>query len=255
MKTRKAALLVCLGITLAFFTVNARFVSAQDDNQAKREKAFNLLKQNNFTDALPLLEELAKTNTGDPEILYYAGYLTFTNAQNIKDVELRKKAALKARDYLLRARQLGVDNVLMRNMLGGIAADGTIDQLKFSNNVEADPKKASRAAILKPRLKTMQKLSNSTRRFMKPRFTRVIFITNQTSRTRRASGLPKRLLLTRIGKRLIATGATVWQRKVKTRKREKSLSRLTSLSLTVNSRRRELLIGRKQTAQRSGIRR
>ncbi len=139
MKTRKVSLLVCLSVILALFTVNAQAVLAQDDYQAKRAKAFNLLKQNNFTDALPLLEELAKANSEDAEVLYYAGYLTFTTAQqNTKDIELRKKAGLKARAYLLRSQQLGADNALLRNMLADIAPDGTIDSIKFSNNVEAD---------------------------------------------------------------------------------------------------------------------
>ena len=138
MKTQKISLLICLGIMLTFFAVNARIVSAQDDYQAKRAKAFELFKQNKITDAQPLFEELAAARTDDPAVLYYAGYLTVSNAQNFKDPELRRKAGLRARDYLLKAQQLGVDNVLLRNMLGIIGADGTIDPIKFSHIAEAD---------------------------------------------------------------------------------------------------------------------
>lgn len=137
-KTQKIAFLICFGILCGLFAVGARSVSAQDDYTAKRAKTFELLKQNKFTEAQPLLEELAKAKSDDAEVLYYAGYLTFTEAQNVTDSAQRRQAGLKARDYLLRARQLGADNVLLRNMLAGIAPDGTIDRVKFSNNFEAD---------------------------------------------------------------------------------------------------------------------
>lgn len=138
MKTQRVSFLVCVSLMLAFFTINAQFVSAQDDYQAKRAKAFELVKQNKITDAQPLFEELAKAKPDDAGVLYYAGYLTLTNAQNVEDAELRRKAGLQARDYLLKARQLGVDNVMLRNMLGIIAPDGMIDRIKFSNIAEAD---------------------------------------------------------------------------------------------------------------------
>lgn len=138
MKTQKISFLLCVGVMLAFFTTGAHYVSAQDDYQAKRAKAFELVKQSKFTDAQPLFEELAKTRTDDPGVLYYAGYLTAVNAQNVDDAELRRKAGLRARDYLLKARELGIDNAVLRNMLGVIAPDGTIDRIKFSNINEAD---------------------------------------------------------------------------------------------------------------------
>lgn len=138
MKIQKIPLLLYAFTVLILFSINAQFVSGQEDYGEKRARAFELIKKNNFTDAQPLLEELARAKSDDAEVLYYAGFLTFTNAQQVKDPELRKKAGLKAREYLMKARQLGVENVMLKNMLGGIAPDGTIDQLKFSNNVEAD---------------------------------------------------------------------------------------------------------------------
>ena len=138
MKTQKISFLICLGLMLAFFAFSAQFALAQDDYQAKRAKAFELVKQNKITDAQPLFEELAKVRPDDAAVIYYAGYLTLTDAQLIENAELRKKAGLQARDYLLRAQQLGVDNVMLRNMLGTIAADGTVDRIKFSNIAEAD---------------------------------------------------------------------------------------------------------------------
>jgi tetratricopeptide (TPR) repeat protein len=131
-------------IFLVVFMVSALFsalpISAQDNNtyQEKRAKAFDLVKQNKFTEAQPVFEELAKAKPDDAAVQYYAGYLTFVNAQNVKDAELRKREGLKARDYLSRAQQLGVNNANLRNMFVGIAPDGTIDQIKFSNIVEAD---------------------------------------------------------------------------------------------------------------------
>lgn len=137
-KTRKTCLLFSVIVMLTLLAAGAQKASAQDDYQTKRARAFDLLKQNKLTDAQPLLEELAKTNSDDAQVLFYAGFTTFTSAQNIKDAELRKKEGLKARAYLSRAQQLGVDDANLRNMLGGIAPDGTIDQLKFSNIAEAD---------------------------------------------------------------------------------------------------------------------
>ncbi len=44
MKTQKISFLICVSLMLAFFTINAQFASAQDDYQAKRAKAFELVK-------------------------------------------------------------------------------------------------------------------------------------------------------------------------------------------------------------------
>lgn len=136
--TRNFSLVVCVNLLLIIFSAGAPFAAAQNIYETKRARAIELYKQNKFTEARPIFEELAKADPQDAQVQSYAGFLVFTLAQQSKDAEFRRKEGLRARGYLLQARNLGVDNSLVRGILESIGEDGTINDLRFSDNQEAD---------------------------------------------------------------------------------------------------------------------
>src|SRR5687767_13100818 len=124
------ALMVC-GI-LAHHTA----VSAQSD---KRAQAIDLIKAQKFTEALPLLEELAKATPNDDEIQYYLGFALIGQAVNTTDKAAAKQLRARARQAFVRAKELGNKTQLVQAMIDGISPDGSEDSgPKYSQNAEAE---------------------------------------------------------------------------------------------------------------------
>lgn len=111
--------------------------AAQQDYEAERTRALQLMDQSKFTEALPILEKLVVQKPSDGMVNYALGFAVFANAQNIKDTAARKAARARARTYFARAKELGVSDDLLESMLKSIPPDGGEESL-FSKNSEAD---------------------------------------------------------------------------------------------------------------------
>ena len=109
--------------------------SAQD--QSDRQRAFDLLEESKYVQALPLFEKLATQNPNDPQVNYWLGFLHIAKANDLKDPAERKAERKRGRDYLLRAKQLGASNELSASLLQSVPPDGG-DDPTLSNNAAAD---------------------------------------------------------------------------------------------------------------------
>jgi tetratricopeptide (TPR) repeat protein len=111
-------------------------ISAQTDQRAK---AFELMKAQKFTEALPLLEELAKKTPDDAQVQYYLGFALFGQALNTNDPAVAKQMRARARAAFVKARDLGDDSQLVHAMIEGTAPDGSeIAGPKYSKNADAE---------------------------------------------------------------------------------------------------------------------
>jgi tetratricopeptide (TPR) repeat protein len=111
---------------------------AQEAPDAERAKALSLLwEESRAEDALPLLANLAKTRPNDGIVMFSYGFALLAHSKLLKDAEARKQGRLEARSYMLKAKDLGVTQPLLKNMLDGLPADGGKDDI-FSENKEAD---------------------------------------------------------------------------------------------------------------------
>ncbi len=114
-------------------------VSAQDSDYAsERRRAFQLVDESKILEALPILEKLAAQNPKDPEVQFFLGFGIFARSREIKDSVLHKQERLRARDHLARAKELGVTEPILGQILASIPADGG-EAPKFSANPEVDP--------------------------------------------------------------------------------------------------------------------
>jgi len=112
-------------------------VRAQSQNDAERQRAFQLYKEAKYTQALPLFEKLATSYPDDPAVIEIYGMLMLSEAISIKDPAARKQARARAREILVRAEKLGADSVLLKTALAGIPPDGR-DGPGFSAKKEID---------------------------------------------------------------------------------------------------------------------
>jgi tetratricopeptide (TPR) repeat protein len=128
-----ACLAMFVGLTFSAPVAAVR--RAQDPSE--RQRAFDLVHESKYIEALPLFEKLAITNPGDPQIIYWLGFLHVARANDLKDPAERKAERKRGRDYLVRAKKLGASNELSEGLLKSVPPDGG-DDPTLSNNTSAD---------------------------------------------------------------------------------------------------------------------
>ena len=127
--------ILLIAATLLSLSAN---VWAQNPNyESERQRAFQLLDQSKMLQALPILEKLASANPDDREVQFYLGFCILAKAAEIQDVAARKQERLRARPYLVHAKELGMKEAVLDQMLASIPPDGG-EMPKFSNNAEAE---------------------------------------------------------------------------------------------------------------------
>ena len=122
-------------VTACLCSSVAAAMRTQDD--AERKRAFQLYKDANYTEALPVFEKLAAAAPNDREVVETLGFLVLGQAIYLQDPEARKRARLRARELLTRAEKLGADDALLKSMLAAIPPNGG-DDISFSTKKEVD---------------------------------------------------------------------------------------------------------------------
>ena len=109
----------------------------RQDGDAERRRAVELIRQGNFVAALPLLEKLSAASPEDGQLTFFLGYAVLGQAKTLKDAEARRAARVRARALMLKARELGFDDPLMRSILESLPPGGGRDDV-FSQHPQAD---------------------------------------------------------------------------------------------------------------------
>ena len=129
-----AAILVA---ALALAAAAHAHAARHQGDEAEQRRAVELIRQGNFVAALPLLEKLAAADPSDGQLTFFLGYAVLGQAKTLKDAEARRAARVRARSLMLKARELGYDDPLMRSILESMPPDGGPDAV-FSRNPQAD---------------------------------------------------------------------------------------------------------------------
>jgi Tfp pilus assembly protein PilF len=90
----------------------------------ERKHAFEVYKDGRMVEAMPLFEKLAATYPKDAVVWECWGVSILGYSQTLDDPEPRKKARLRARATLLRAKDLGDNSNLLQTLLAGLPEDG-----------------------------------------------------------------------------------------------------------------------------------
>jgi tetratricopeptide (TPR) repeat protein len=129
-------LTVC-AVAVAFVFTSAPRSFAQDNSSLERKLAFDLLGEGKFAEAQEKFEKLIAANPSDGDAQFGLGYSLIATSKNISDENARRQARIRARNALLRAKELGATNDLLEPALAAIAPDGT-ETVVFSKDDEAD---------------------------------------------------------------------------------------------------------------------
>lgn len=126
--------------TLALFVCLASgAVRAQntEDLVALKQQASTLIKQQKFTEALPIIEKLVKADPGDADAHFYLGFALLGQSVNTTDKAARKTLRVRARDAFVKSKELGNDEPIVDAMISSIPPGGG-EEGAFSENDEAN---------------------------------------------------------------------------------------------------------------------
>ncbi len=127
----------CLLLLLAFsvLSISAQQYAGDDAYKAERRQAVALFNDQKHLEALPLFEELSAKNPNDADVLFGLGACLVDHSATIADESAAKKERIRAREFLLWAKQLGSTNALLLNLLDLLPPDGSIHH---QDNAEVD---------------------------------------------------------------------------------------------------------------------
>ena len=126
-------LLLIVFASFLTFTISANSQTIEET----RKKAFELINQNKFFEALPYVEKLVADNPNNATLQYYLGFGFISKTATETNLEVKKAFRLKARAALIKARELGKDDLQMEGLIDSLSVDGT-EKGKFSFNPKAD---------------------------------------------------------------------------------------------------------------------
>jgi len=103
----------------------------------QRQRAFELYSEHKLLEALPHLEALALMDEDDIAVLERLGFCLLAKAMTLEDPEERRQMRVRAREVLLRSRELGNDSNLLNTILDGFPEDGNFPSLSERPDVDA----------------------------------------------------------------------------------------------------------------------
>ena len=107
-----------------------------DDLAGLKRKADELIKQQKYTEALPLLERIAAAEPGDAKTQFYLGFALIAQAHNTKEAAARKALRARARGTFVRAKELGYSEPVLDALIQSLPPDGS-EGGAYSENAEA----------------------------------------------------------------------------------------------------------------------
>jgi tetratricopeptide (TPR) repeat protein len=124
-------------IIFAIFESPVLGQGTDDAYKVERQKAIDLYNQDKYFEALPLFEDLVKQNPADSQTLVGLASCLVNHSATVQDPDAAAKERLRARDLLLKAKELGNNSNLLQNLLQLLQASDS-GKIKYSDNPEAD---------------------------------------------------------------------------------------------------------------------
>ena len=125
-------------LTLILLSVAASPTQAQTEGTVELKRQANeFLKQNNYTEALPILEKIAAAEPNDGETQFFLAFALLGKATNTKDDAARKALRVRARQAFVKAKSLNFNEPKLDAMILSLPEDGS-DAPGFTSNAKAN---------------------------------------------------------------------------------------------------------------------
>jgi len=139
MRLRESLIRIVALLMIPWLSPRLRAQATPDASyQSERQKAEDLLNQGKRLEALPLLEQLVKTNSRDDEMLVELAASLIEHAATLIDRGASGKERLRARGLLERARDLGNTSPLALNLLQLLQQVAEGGDIRFSDDPQVD---------------------------------------------------------------------------------------------------------------------
>ncbi|MGH9799077.1 MAG: tetratricopeptide repeat protein, partial [Blastocatellia bacterium] len=135
MKTFVTAYILCIALLLSLTVVTA---VGQDNYDADRKRAFDLVQENNLIAALPLLEKLAVAKPEDTGVLQNLALALVAQAVANKNPEQMKLNFRRARELAEKCQKLGDNSQLVQTILEKIPTGDQMEAAPVKKNTPAD---------------------------------------------------------------------------------------------------------------------
>lgn len=130
---------VSLIVLLIFLTVNSNFAQTNSQNDEELMQTMNLVEQNRYIDALPLLEKVALRYPKNAELMAHYGIAVLTNLVTLKDADAKAGERKRAAEILTKAKELGTRNQIALHYLDGLSdEDSELDSVSSTTSKEAE---------------------------------------------------------------------------------------------------------------------
>jgi len=129
-------LLVTL-LALLFLSVALVSPTQAQTTAELKQRVSGLLKENNFTEALPILEKIAAAEPNDGETQFYLAFALLGQAKNTKDDAARKSLRVRARQAFVKAKSLNYDEPKLDALILSLPEDGS-DSPGFTPNTKVN---------------------------------------------------------------------------------------------------------------------
>ncbi|PYP83191.1 MAG: hypothetical protein DMF61_24000 [Blastocatellia bacterium AA13] len=108
-------------------------VQAGDSGQELKQKATELIKQQKYTEALPILEKLSIAEPDNPETHFYLGFALIAQANITSDGAARKSLRIRARNAFIKSKELSIENSVVDALIQSIPPDGSAGEWGSQN--------------------------------------------------------------------------------------------------------------------------
>ncbi len=113
------------------------YSQTSESPETQKTKIETLIKQQRFTEALPILEKIVVAEPTNAQMQFYYGFALLGQSSNTKDNAPRKALRMRGRNAFIKAKELGIKEPIVDAMIQSIPADGSGGN-SFSQNDEAN---------------------------------------------------------------------------------------------------------------------
>ncbi len=131
---RPALLLVVLNAASLALPLQTQ---STDSPEAMKQRIAELVKQENYTDALPLLEKMVVTEPDNHEMHFYLAFALLARGNSIPSAAEKKALRLRSRAEFIKAKELGDNHPIIDALIQSISTEG-LEDAPFSANKQAD---------------------------------------------------------------------------------------------------------------------